>query len=44
MSTPALNIIYGYLDPRDGQLRYVGKSSVGMKRPRQMRLARWGSR
>ena len=26
--------IYGLIDPRDGQLRYVGKSTSGMKRPR----------
>ena len=26
-------IIYGLIDPRDGQLRYVGKSCSGMKRP-----------
>lgn len=27
-------LIYGLIDPRDGQLRYVGKSCSGMKRPR----------
>ena len=29
------NIVYGYADPRDGALRYVGKSSSGMTRPSQ---------
>ena len=28
------NLIYGLVDPRDGQLRYVGKSTSGMKRPK----------
>jgi hypothetical protein len=28
------NIIYGLVDPRDGQLRYVGKSMCGLKRAR----------
>ena len=28
-------IIYGLVDPRTGQLRYIGKSSSGMKRPRR---------
>jgi hypothetical protein len=27
-------IIYGLFDPRDGQLRYVGKSCSGLKRPK----------
>lgn len=27
-------IIYGLVDPRDGELRYVGLSTVGFKRPR----------
>jgi len=27
-------MIYGLVDPRDGQLRYVGKSSNGLSRPR----------
>lgn len=27
-------LIYGLLDPRDGTLRYIGKSSSGMSRPR----------
>src|SRR5438105_11913465 len=27
-------IIYGLIDPRDGQLRYVGKSVSGMNRPK----------
>jgi hypothetical protein len=27
------NFIYGYIDPRNGQLRYVGLSSVGITRP-----------
>jgi len=26
-------LIYGLIDPRDGQLRYVGKSLTGMRRP-----------
>lgn len=29
------NLIYGYLDPRDGQLRYVGGSTTGTRRPRR---------
>ncbi len=29
------NLIYGLSDPVTGQLRYVGYSSIGMKRPRQ---------
>lgn len=28
-------IVYGLVDPRDGQLRYVGRSSYGMRRPLQ---------
>lgn len=28
------NIVYGLIDPRDGLLRYVGKSSNGLSRPR----------
>lgn len=28
-------LIYGYMDPRSGFLRYVGKSTSGMRRPRQ---------
>ena len=28
-------IIYGLTDPRSGDVRYVGKSSCGLKRPRQ---------
>lgn len=28
-------LIYGLIDPRDGQLRYVGKSSSGLRRPRR---------
>jgi hypothetical protein len=28
------NFIYGYIDPRNGHLRYVGKTSCGMKRPK----------
>lgn len=28
-------IIYALVDPRDGQARYVGRSSSGLKRPRQ---------
>lgn len=27
-------LIYGLVDPRDDQLRYIGKSSYGLKRPR----------
>lgn len=27
-------LIYGLIDPRDGQLRYVGKSTNGLERPR----------
>lgn len=27
-------LIYGLVDPRDGQLRYIGKSCSGLKRPR----------
>jgi hypothetical protein len=29
------HIVYGYADPRDGALRYVGKSSTGLARPKQ---------
>jgi len=29
------NIIYGLFDPRDGQLRYIGKSVNGLKRPEE---------
>lgn len=28
------HLVYGLIDPRTGELRYVGKSSTGMKRPR----------
>lgn len=28
------HLIYGLRDPRDGAIRYVGKSSTGMKRPK----------
>src|SRR5271166_3360522 len=28
------NLIYGLIDPRDGQLRYIGLSSSGMSRPK----------
>lgn len=28
-------IVYGLIDPRTGEVRYVGKSSSGMSRPRQ---------
>lgn len=31
---PSKFIIYGLVDPRDGQLRYVGKSTSGLRRPR----------
>jgi hypothetical protein len=27
-------LIYGLFDPRDGQLRYVGKSTIGLERPK----------
>jgi hypothetical protein len=30
----AKNLIYGYIDPRNGHLRYVGKSTLGMHRPK----------
>ena len=30
-------MIYGLVDPRNGQLRYVGKSTIGIARPRQHR-------
>jgi hypothetical protein len=42
MSTPLKNIVYGYLDPRDGSLRYVGKSAVGMRRPNNLACHRHG--
>ena len=29
------HIIYGLIDPRNGLLRYIGRSSSGLKRPRQ---------
>lgn len=32
-------IVYGLVDPRTGDLRYVGKSSIGMKRPREHQIA-----
>jgi hypothetical protein len=32
--------IYGLIDPRDGQLRYVGQSSVGMKRAKALHSAK----
>jgi hypothetical protein len=28
-------IIYGLTDPRDGQVRYIGKSASGLRRPRR---------
>lgn len=28
-------LIYGLVDPRSGEIRYIGKSSRGLKRPRQ---------
>jgi hypothetical protein len=28
-------IIYGLTDPRDGDIRYIGKSTKGLKRPRE---------
>ena len=31
---PSKFLIYGLVDPRDGQLRYVGKSTSGLRRPR----------
>lgn len=30
-----MNIVYGLIDPRDGSLRYVGKSTSGLHRARQ---------
>lgn len=30
-------IVYGLIDPRNGELRYVGKSSVGLTRPKAHR-------
>jgi hypothetical protein len=36
------NIIYGYIDPRNGHLRYVGQSSSGMKRPKAFKEHRHG--
>jgi hypothetical protein len=35
MSRLVKNLIYGYVDPRSGELRYVGKSSSGTRRPLQ---------
>ena len=36
------HLIYGLIDPRDGQLRYVGKSCEGLKRPRaHARRLKW---
>lgn len=32
-------LIYGLIDPRDGQLRYVGKSATGMGRPKSLHSA-----
>lgn len=32
-------LVYGLIDPRNGELRYVGKSCSGMKRPRQLHHA-----
>jgi hypothetical protein len=32
---PGKFLIYGLVDPRDGQLRYVGKSCQGLARPKQ---------
>lgn len=29
------HLIYGLFDPRDGQLRYIGKSSSGLARPKE---------
>lgn len=34
------HVVYGLVDPRDGELRYVGKSSRGEKRPQWHRTAR----
>lgn len=31
-------LVYGLVDPRSGELRYVGKSSTGLKRPGQHTL------
>jgi len=33
-------IIYGLIDPRDGAVHYIGKSSSGKKRPREHGIAR----
>lgn len=30
-----LNIVYALIDPRNGQLRYIGKSESGLERPRE---------
>lgn len=31
-------LVYGLVDPRNGELRYIGKSSAGLKRPSRHRL------
>lgn len=38
MATGGQFLIYGLTDPRTGQVRYVGKSTSGLKRPNQHRL------
>jgi hypothetical protein len=35
--------IYGLVDPRDGQLRYVGQTSMGFVRPKKLHAAKCGS-
>jgi hypothetical protein len=32
-------LVYSLLDPRTGDVRYIGKSSIGMKRPREHQIA-----
>lgn len=32
------HLVYGLVDPRSGELKYVGKSSIGMRRPRKHQL------
>lgn len=34
---PSQFLIYGLLDPRTGLLRYIGKSTCGLRRPRMHR-------
>ena len=37
MSTKSRFLVYGLVDPRDGTVRYVGKSSNGLGRPKEHR-------